>query len=109
MKDSDMRLWRQLSKFTQGIILIMVSVLFFGWGVMGAQQVDNQTREILQGVHDDLEQTTAIIVKNQAILLAESKYVTCILTTLPEKRRPKNIHRCSQESGLNDLREGVKP
>lgn len=105
MRGETVDIWKSLSRFTQGLVLIMVSILFFAWGVFGSAQVENQTQSIIQGVHDDLEQTTSIIVENQAILLAEGRYITCILTTLPEKRRPKTIHRCYRESGLKKLRD----
>lgn len=105
MKAKIVEFWKRLSRYTQGIILVMVSILFFGWGIMGAAQVDNQTKRILEGVHDDVHEATGAIVRNQQILLAEGKYITCILTTLPDNRTPKKIHRCLRQSGLQRLQD----
>jgi len=106
-------LWKRLSKYTQGVILIMVSVMFFVWGIFGGAQVEKQNDTIAARVarqHTELQQHMDASLKelelNQDILLAEGRYITCILLTLPERRTPKQVHRCVRESGLKDIRNG---
>lgn len=107
MRAKAMEIWKQLSRYTQGLILIMVSILFFAWGIFGSAQVDRQTNRILEGVHRDVrlaltqsEENLDAVLENQRILLKEGKYITCILLTLPEKRTPKQVHRCKREAGI---------
>ena len=47
-------LWSNRSRITQGLTLIMVSVLFFLWGVFGAATVDRQNDAILRGVRAEV-------------------------------------------------------
>lgn len=107
MRAKAMEIWKQLSRYTQGLILIMVSILFFAWGVFGSATVDRQNTTIIQGIQAQhaaifaqSQENESAILKNQRILLKEGKYITCILLTLPERRTPKQVHRCRREAGI---------
>lgn len=103
MKARAMELWKHLSRYAQGVILIMVSVLFFAWGVFGSAQVANQTASIVRGVHEDVAENFAAIQQNQVTLLAEGRYITCVLRLDPDHRTPRKVHACLRRSGLKGL------
>lgn len=83
-----MDLWKRLSRYTQGVILIMVSFLFFAWGVLGAAQVDRQTRDIAELV----EAQHMAAAKNQDellhIVIDNGEFQTCVWHSIV---KPKNV------------------
>ena len=98
-----MHVWQHLSRYTQGLILIMVSILFFLWGILGGAQVEKQNDTLLRGVHEAVDESFALINTNQEIILAQGRYLTCVLKMRPEDRSYRDTRRCLRESGLREL------
>ena len=73
-----MNSWRKLSQYTQGLVLIMVSILFFTWGIFGANQVQNQTATILEGVQLQLQEAEADRLTLERTLESNSNFQVCV-------------------------------
>ncbi len=101
--------WKNLSRYIQGMVLIMVSILFFVWGVFGSAQVTNQTNTLLEAIQTQHAQQHSkeidTIVQDQRVLLASMRYVTCLLRVSPDDRTPKVVNKCERQSGLGSLQD----
>lgn len=83
-----MHLWQKLSRYTQGLILIMVSILFFSWGLFGSLQVEKQTKDIASLVarqHAEAEQAATELLER---IITNGEFQSCVWH---EVVRPKNV------------------
>lgn len=103
MKAEAMHIWQQLTRWTQGIILIMVSILFFTWGILGSVKVGEQTERIVQRVeaqHVALEKKQAELLQ---IVIDNGEFQSCVWH---EVIRPKNVG--NQKRTVKAIRECEK-
>ena len=106
MRNKAMHVWKQLSRYTQGIILIMVSVMFFVWGIFGGAQVEKQNDAIAARVAHQHSELQSHMDQTLHMILAQGEYMTCVLRIPIDDRTPILLHKCYRQSGLNKLVRG---